>query len=291
MNELELTAIAPTEGSALARMLVVLVLLVLVGHFLVVLFTFVLHFYDTAARAERPPQPLATYASALVGDWWFSLAYLLSFLPAYLPSVRLAPHHARGGPPILLVHGFLLNRACMFAIYWRLRREGYRHVYTVNLTPVFGPIQEIADNLAPRIAELAAHHGGPVHVVAHSMGGVVLRKCLDHDANLQVASVVTLGTPHQGSGIANFGLSAAAREMRPGSTLLSALPQTPSVTFTSIYSLVDNLVLPADSAMFGHRMIQFTDVGHISLMYSRRVFDAILGELPGVDGDAQRDSA
>ena len=273
-------------------MLVVLVLLGLAGHFLTVLFTFVLHFYDTTSRGGRPPQPLATYASAFVGDWWFSLAYLLSFLPGYLPSKRLAANRANGGPPILLVHGFLLNRACMFAIYWRLRRQGYRHVYTVNLDPIFGPLQTMTENLSPRIREIAGHHNRPVHVVAHSMGGVVLRKCIHHDPSLPVAGVITLGTPHHGSGIANFGLSAAAREMRPGSTLLGTLPETPSVPFTSIYSLVDNMVLPSDSAMFGQRMIQFTDVGHISLMYSQRVFDAILGELPGVeDVDVRRESA
>jgi triacylglycerol esterase/lipase EstA (alpha/beta hydrolase family) len=291
MEEIELTAIGPAQGSTFVQVLVVLALLALAAHFLGVLFTFVLHFYDTTSRGTRPPQPLAIYASAFVGDWWFTLAYLLSFLPGYLPSKRLATHRANGGPPVVLVHGFILNRACMFAIYWRLRRQGYQHVYTVNLDPIFGPLQDIADNLIPRIREIAAHHGVPVHAVAHSMGGVVMRKCLQHDPDLPVATVVTLGTPHHGSGIANFGMSAAAREMRPGSTLLSTLPQEPSVPFTSIYSLVDGMVLPADSAMFGQRMIQFTDVGHISLMYSPRVFDAILSELPALEGVERRDSA
>ncbi len=284
--ELELTPIAVgPETSAFEHMLVVLVLVGLAGHLLALLVTFVLHYYDTATRGARPPSSLATYASAFLGEWWFSLAYMVSFLPGYVPGKRLAPLRPGGGPPVLLVHGYLLNRACMFAIYWRLRRQGFHHVYTVNLRPTFGPIQEIADNLIPRVREIAAHHGRrPVHVVAHSMGGLVARKCLQRDPELPVASVVTLGGPHQGTYLAAFAISPAARELRPGSTFLDTLPADAPVPFTSIYSLVDNMVLPPESAVFGQRAIQFTDVGHVGLMYSRRVFEAIAAELP-VDGE------
>ena len=49
----------------------------------------------------------------------------------YVPPRCATFHHRRwrfdgeGGPPILLVHGYMMNRSCMFAMYWRLQRLGY----------------------------------------------------------------------------------------------------------------------------------------------------------------------
>jgi triacylglycerol lipase len=243
-------------------------------------FSFVLHFYDVMVRGTRTPAPLRDYLTTYAVEAWFTLAYAVSFLPGYLPGRRWAEHRVAGNPPILLVHGFFLNRACMFAVYWRLRRAGFHHVYTVNLKPLFGPIENAADHLAPRIREIVAHHGNsPVHVVAHSMGGLVMRRALHVDPQLPVASVVTLGTPHHGSMMASFGISPAARQMRIGSAFLAGLPAEPPVPFISISSGMDNVVLPNEHAVFGCRSIQLDDVGHLSLLYSQRVFEAVVDEL------------
>jgi triacylglycerol lipase len=281
MDEPALSNIPAAASSAGAtHLLLALLGIGLAGGALLLAFSFVLHFYDVMVRGARTPAPFRDYLTTYAVEAWFTLAYAISFLPGYLPSWRWAEHRADGNPPILLVHGFFLNRACMFAIYWRLRRAGFHQVYTVNLKPLFGPIESAAAHLAPRIRDIVAHHSNAqIHVVAHSMGGLVMRRALHVDPQLPVASVVTLGTPHQGSMMASFGISTAARQMRIGSGFLAGLPAEPAVPFISISSEMDNLVLPNEHAAFGCRSIQLDRIGHLSLLYSQRVFEAVVDEL------------
>jgi pimeloyl-ACP methyl ester carboxylesterase len=68
------------------------------------------------------------------------------------------------------------------------------------------PIQDIARDLANYIDDAYTSQGLPVDIVGHSMGGLIARVALlgsaqgwkGFPAQLNVANVVTLGTPHQG---------------------------------------------------------------------------------------------
>ena len=54
-------------------------------------------------------------------------------------------------------------------------------------------------------------------IVAHSMGGLVARAYLRRHGGAQVARVITLGTPHHGTALANLAPGSNARQMsRPG---------------------------------------------------------------------------
>ncbi|MDD7930742.1 hypothetical protein PUW81_007660 [Microbacterium sp. NM3R9] len=69
-----------------------------------------------------------------------------------------------------------------------------------------------ADNLAGAIRTIAASVHGPVDIVTHSMGGLALRYALREapDVAALVGQVVTVGTPTQGSDIANVAVDIAA---------------------------------------------------------------------------------
>ena len=89
---------------------------------------------------------------------------------------------------------------------WRLRAAGYRvHYWPFDwrLAPA---------NLAARLlGELAATGGAPVHVVAHSQGGLVAAHALAEDRAAQwLARVVTLGTPFLGAHAAQQALEGEA---------------------------------------------------------------------------------
>ncbi|WP_091503868.1 triacylglycerol lipase [Microbacterium sp. cf332] len=68
-----------------------------------------------------------------------------------------------------------------------------------------------ADNLAAAIRTIAASVDGPVDIVTHSMGGLALRYALrdDPDVAALIGEVVTVGTPTQGSDIANVAVDIA----------------------------------------------------------------------------------
>jgi triacylglycerol esterase/lipase EstA (alpha/beta hydrolase family) len=104
-------------------------------------------------------------------------------------------------------------------------------------------ITTVAKALANRIFDGYSSHGRKVDVVAHSMGGLVIRSALYHVRNgtpdfppyLYVEDVVTLGTPHDGASVVQLELcklrfqeQKQCSQMTPGSDFLDNLPETPS---------------------------------------------------------------
>jgi len=82
----------------------------------------------------------------------------------------------------------------------RLEKEGWRVVQA--RVPPLGPIEARARELAACIRAVEARK---VHVLAHSMGGLDARYAI---ARLglagKVASLVTVGTPHRGTPVADL---------------------------------------------------------------------------------------
>jgi pimeloyl-ACP methyl ester carboxylesterase len=89
---------------------------------------------------------------------------------------------------------------------WRLRAAGYRvHYWPFDwrLSPT--------SNAARLIQELAAAGSAPIHLVAHSQGGLVAAHALAEDRNARwLARAVTLGTPFLGAHAAQQALEGEA---------------------------------------------------------------------------------
>jgi Palmitoyl protein thioesterase len=116
------------------------------------------------------------------------------------------------------------------------------------------PIQQIAKDLAWHVYYINVATGQGVNVVAHSMGGLVVRYMIDqvqrHKAgwppNITVPSVVTLGTPHNGIDFADpFGCrltgdSDECRQMDSSSSFIRYLrdnARNPQSAFGTWWSL------------------------------------------------------
>lgn len=110
-------------------------------------------------------------------------------------------------PTIVMIPGFLgfrSRRLLLWTIdYFRglereLRLEGLRAL--VASPPPTGTVTERGIALAAFIHD---HAPGPLVLVGHSMGGLDARQfTARHDTRHQVVSVVTVGTPHRGSPVA-----------------------------------------------------------------------------------------
>jgi pimeloyl-ACP methyl ester carboxylesterase len=99
------------------------------------------------------------------------------------------------GEAVVLVHGLWMVGLELLPLASRLRRQGFRcrlHRYPSTRRRS----RENAERLADRIAALGP---GPVHVIAHSYGGLVTLQALALQRALPPGRVVLLGVPVQGS--------------------------------------------------------------------------------------------
>ncbi|SEM83373.1 Alpha/beta hydrolase family protein [Luteibacter sp. UNCMF331Sha3.1] len=100
-------------------------------------------------------------------------------------------------PDVLLLHGLWMRGFAMAMLHRRLRDEGFR-VHQFEYMSVAAPPEQAIARLRKRIRALAP---GPVHVVGHSLGGILaLLACRDDD--LPDGRIVCLGSPLAGSGAA-----------------------------------------------------------------------------------------
>jgi pimeloyl-ACP methyl ester carboxylesterase len=97
------------------------------------------------------------------------------------------------------------------------------------------PIEHIAMHLAWNIYDSYSSRDLPVDVVAHSMGGLIIRYALaatraklpGFPPKLLVEDVVSLGTPHGGSRGHRFAPSLQGSQMDPGSSFIKTLVKDP----------------------------------------------------------------
>jgi len=118
-----------------------------------------------------------------------------------------------------------------------------------------------------------------VNVVAHSMGGLIIRYALmktaqgdpAFPASIMVKDAITMGTPHDGSGLAELCTSIQCREMRENSPLLmemEAYGQNPQGLYGTDWTLIgseDDFVVSQSSAtemQSQHKVIYGGGRGH-----------------------------
>jgi triacylglycerol lipase len=124
--------------------------------------------------------------------------------------------------PIILVHGLLgydqirFGRWTLVEYFRRIGRAllaAGNRVLVPRLSPTAG-IADRADQLSRYISEKAGAE--PVHVIAHSLGGLDARYMISHLGMAErVLTLTTVGTPHRGSPCADVGVRYLAAVTRP----------------------------------------------------------------------------
>ncbi len=196
--------------------------------------------------------------------------------------------------PVLLVHGFIDNRS-IFAIMRRsLRRRGFASVCSWNYSPLLADVAQGAEDLGRHIERVCEQTGHDrIHVVGHSLGGLIARYHVQKQGgDRRVASLVTLGTPHQGSLWAHVLPTPLVRQLRPRSAMLRSLDEPApdcATPVTAVYSDLDQVVVPTSSGRCEHpdlavRNVLVRGVGHMSLPIHRAVVDEVAATLAGVRG-------
>ncbi|NNL94242.1 MAG: alpha/beta fold hydrolase [Xanthomonadales bacterium] len=106
------------------------------------------------------------------------------------------PTDADAVPEIILVHGLWYGRGSTFLLKKRLRKLGFS-VGTFSYSSIFREPADVARQLQRRLPE-----GRDVHLVGHSLGGLIILQMLARRDEPFGARVVMLGTPLKGSVVA-----------------------------------------------------------------------------------------
>lgn len=101
------------------------------------------------------------------------------------------PGSARAAEAVLLVHGLWMNRAAMLYLGRVLAERGY----APRAVGYFSTLDEFEHNAARLARALAESTDERIHVVAHSLGGLVTLRALERRPDPRVRRVVLLGAP------------------------------------------------------------------------------------------------
>lgn len=223
-----------------------------------------------------------------------ALGFRVEHLPPIQRGLVISDVEA-AGTPILLVHGMVDNRSIFTLLRLGLRRRGFGRVTSMNYSPFTADVRVAAAQLAEEVEALVAETGYErIHVVGHSMGGLIARYYVTRlGGDERVHTLVTLGTPHQGTYTAYGWHSQLTRQLRPGSGLMRELEQpVPGcrTRFVVYWSDLDQMIFPQRNAALEHpdlsvRNIDLHGVGHMSLPIIGSVVHGISSTLALLDSE------
>lgn len=200
------------------------------------------------------------------------------------------------GTPIVLVHGVMDNRSIFTLLRRGLHRRGFGSTYALNYSPLTDDIRSVAVRLGDLVEEVCDETGHDrLHVIGHSMGGLIGRYLVQRlGGDERVHTLVTLGTPHQGTVPAHLFPLPVARQMRIGGDLITELAEPAPGCRTrilAVWSDIDQLVIPQPHGQVIHsdlkaRNLLVRGVGHLSLPVDGRVVREISSVLSLLDDDS-----
>ncbi len=188
--------------------------------------------------------------------------------------------------PVLLVHGFAGTKSSWALVARALKARGVI-VEAMSYPPVGTSVQQLAERLVAEVDRIVVATGtDKVHLVGHSLGGVVIAQAIaDSRLTGRVDTVITLGSPFGGSpwaGVLPF--IEIVRELRAGSPLLSRLASAPlpdGIRWLSLTAALD-VIVPGMRAVRSHAQaeaITFDGIGHLGMLVSQQVIGRIAAEL------------
>lgn len=184
-----------------------------------------------------------------------------------------------------------MNGAAMWGIRRALEAVG-RPTRAVSLGWPSRSIEAYSVRLREALDDLCrSQPGTQVDIVAHSMGGLVVRHLLAVEPRLAPCArrIVTLGTPHRGAPVS--GLLPTGREVKQmarGSTFLRDLPEfrrsVPDAEVTTVATDRDQVVFPTSAAHLpGVRSITLSGLPHIALLTDPRAIRCVVERLTAGD--------
>lgn len=199
------------------------------------------------------------------------------------------------GTPIILLHGLVDNGSIFVTLRRSLRRRGFGRVITLNYSPFSQDVRQVAQRLSALVEKTCEETGYErVHVVGHSLGGLIARYYVQKlGGDARVHTVCTLGTPHTGTLAAHLLPQRLVKQLRPASEIMAELAEPAAglnTRFVAFWSDLDELMVPKRAARIDHpdlaaRNVLLRGVGHVALPLDGRVVREIATLLAHLDVD------
>jgi triacylglycerol lipase len=191
-------------------------------------------------------------------------------------AARLPDRVDAGDDVVVLVHGLLATAGVMRPLREDVeRRTGAK---TASFTYLSGTgVRRIAEDLRELLDRLP--RGVRIHLVGHSLGGLVVRWFVQEVASdFRVAQTITVAAPFEGARGARLMPGEAGRDIRAGSPVLERLRQgalrTESLPHCSIYGAFDAAVPSGTRFGIGEHVL-VPDCGHNALLFHPTVGDVV----------------
>jgi len=230
----------------------------------------------------------------------FTVVVLGVALVAHLLGGRAAPKAAVAQDvpgTVVLVPGYGGSTSALEVLADRLRAAGRQAVVVQLPGDGTDDLRAYVPVLAAAVNAAIAAGAPSVDLVGYSAGGVVARLWEATGGTAVTRRVVTLGSPHHGTGVAAMGARyapvvcpQACQDLVPGSELLAGLnrgDETPAgPAWLSLWTSVDETVTPPDSArLAGATNVRLQDLcpgattPHSQLPRDRQVQGVVLAAL------------
>ena len=191
---------------------------------------------------------------------------------------------------VVLVHGFLATAGVFRPLRERLEREANARVASFSHLPG-ATVPSIAFALGNLVAKI--DRGARIHIVGHSLGGVVARYYVQElGGHTRVAQTIALAAPFGGAPIASRIPLFVGRDLHPRSTLLARLRERATehgIPHLSIAGTQDRTV-PHDCAFaFPHgERISLHGRGHNTLLFDDEVARLVVARVRALGAQPAR---
>ena len=201
-------------------------------------------------------------------------------------SIRyLAKRNARY--PVLLVHGYAASESVWTPLRRALAATGFGHIVSLTYNSFATDPDAVSAELTHQALRALTATGAPrVHLIGHSLGGLIIGRALAGSAALssRAGSVVTIASPHGGTYLARLAPGPCARIMRQGSGSCPHAGDVPRpVRWLAYYSDSDPFVPPAsarlDDPRYGAANLVIPDCGHLTICRDARLIRSLASEL------------
>lgn len=165
-----------------------------------------------SATKRRKPTPQA-YPHAQTATFWTEALFGAEILILHATPVYYGLGVPRGdGSSVIIIPGFLGTDLYLAELHAWLRRIGYRPYFSGIGINAECPNLLIQRHLNQTIDTALAESGRKVHLIGHSLGGVIARSAAGARPK-DVASVITLASPIRGT-VVNRAVYQAAEAVR-----------------------------------------------------------------------------
>jgi pimeloyl-ACP methyl ester carboxylesterase len=189
--------------------------------------------------------------------------------------------------PVLLVHGYAATESVWTPLRGALAEAGFGHVVSLTYNSFVTDPEAVSAELTQQALRALGASGAPrMHLIGHSLGGLIVRCALTASAALsaQTASAVTIASPHRGAWLARIAPGRFAPIMHRGPRSCQPEVNGPSpVRWLAYYSDADRIVPQASARLDDPRYraanLLIPGSAHLTICRDARLIRSLVPEL------------